>query len=111
MTASFIRARPRLGAALALLEAQGLPTSDLSDEHMPHFFYLGADSAPSALIGVELHGESALLRSLVVRDSDRGNGMASALMRHAEHYAAEQQAKAMYLLTTTAERYFEQRGY
>jgi amino-acid N-acetyltransferase len=32
-------------------------------------------------------------------------------VRHAEEYAAAHQMRALYLLTTTAETYFEHRGY
>jgi N-acetylglutamate synthase-like GNAT family acetyltransferase len=47
---------------VALLEAEGLPASDLTEEHLEHFFFTGT-------------------------------------------------VRALYLLTTTAETYFEHRGY
>lgn len=51
---------------MALLEAEKLPASDLTETHLEHFFFTGADGAPSALVGLEIYGEAALLRSLVV---------------------------------------------
>jgi amino-acid N-acetyltransferase len=106
-----IRARPPHASVVALLAAEGLPISDLTEPHLQHFFFTGADGAPSALVGLELYGEVALLRSLVVSSEARTQGLGYALVRHAEEYAATHQVSAIYLLTTTAESYFERRGY
>jgi amino-acid N-acetyltransferase len=106
-----IRERPPHLSVVALLEAQGLPASDLTEAHLEHFFFTGSDGAPSALVGLEIHGEAALLRSLVVSAAARTQGLGSALVLHAEAYAAAHQVRALYLLTTTAESYFEHRGY
>lgn len=106
-----IREQPPHLSVVALLEAEGLPASDLTESHLEHFFFTGSDGAPSALIGLELHGESALLRSLVVSAAARTQGLGSALVLHAEQYAAAHQVRSIYLLTTTAEHYFERRGY
>jgi amino-acid N-acetyltransferase len=78
---------------------------------LEHFFFTGSDGAPSALVGLEIYGEAALLRSLVVSAAARTQGLGSALVRHAEEYAAAHQVRALYLLTSTAEAYFERRGY
>jgi len=61
-----IRERPPHLSVVALLEAEGLPTSDLTEAHLEHFFFTGTDGAPSALVGLEIYGNAALLRSLVV---------------------------------------------
>jgi amino-acid N-acetyltransferase len=106
-----IRARPSLLKAAALLEAQGLPVSDITDEHLEHFFYFGSCGSPTALVGVEVYGTDALLRSLVVANAARAQGLGSSLVEHAEDYAASRQVSAMYLLTTTAESFFRRRGY
>jgi amino-acid N-acetyltransferase len=106
-----IRERPPHLSVLALLEAEGLPASDLTEAHLEHFFFTGSDGAPSALVGLEIYEEAALLRSLVVSAAARIQGLGSALVLHAEQYAASHQVRALYLLTTTAESYFEHRGY
>jgi amino-acid N-acetyltransferase len=106
-----IRERPPHLSVVALLEAEGLPASDLTETHLQHFFFTGSDGAPSALVGLEIYGEFALLRSLVVSAAARTQGLGSALVVHAEEYAAAHQVRAVYLLTTTAETYFEHRGY
>ena len=107
---TILRRPTRLGA-LALLEAAQLPTADLSDGHLDHFFYLGPPAAPTGLVGCEIHGSDGLLRSLVVTPVNRGAGTGSALVEHVEAYARKQGVRAMYLLTTTAEEFFARRGY
>jgi len=106
-----IRGRPPRATAVALLEAQGLPVSDITDEHLEHFFYIGSDGSPIGLVGVEIYGTDALLRSLVVADTARTQGIGASLVQHAEDYATSHSVAAMYLLTTTAEGFFERRGY
>jgi amino-acid N-acetyltransferase len=106
-----IRGRPPRATAVALLEAQGLPISDITDEHLEHFFYIGSDGSPIGLVGVEIYGTNALLRSLVVADTARTQGIGASLVQHAEDYAASHSVAAVYLLTTTAESFFERRGY
>ena len=58
-----ISARPGLRATATLLNAAGLPSIDLTPAHLEHFFYCGTAEAPTALIGVELYGADALLRT------------------------------------------------
>jgi amino-acid N-acetyltransferase len=106
-----IRGRPLRSAAVALLAAEGLPVADLTDAHLEHFFCAGFDGSPTALVGLEIYGTDALLRSLVVGADARTKGLGSALVRHAEHYAAARHVQAIYLLTTTAEAFFERLGY
>jgi amino-acid N-acetyltransferase len=106
-----IRERPPRLSVVALLEAEGLPATDLTDAHLKHFFFTGTDGAPSALVGLEIYGDAALLRSLVVSGPARTQGLGSALVLHAEEYAAAHRVHSLYLLTTTAEAYFERRGY
>jgi amino-acid N-acetyltransferase len=106
-----IRRRPPRSTAVALLQAQGLPFLDITVEHLDHFFFVGSDGSPTGLVGVEIYGIDALLRSLVVAENARTQGLGSALVQHAEDYAAAHHVAAMYLLTTTAERFFQRRNY
>jgi amino-acid N-acetyltransferase len=62
-------------------------------------------------VGLEINGADALLRSLVVCASERRKGLGAVLVRHAESYAASKGVRSIYLLTTTAETFFRQRGY
>jgi amino-acid N-acetyltransferase len=110
-TPLIIRSRPPRAAAVTLLEAQGLPFSDITAEHLEHFLYAGSDASPTGMVGVEIYGAVGLLRSLVVADYARTQGLGSALVQQAESYAAARQVSALYLLTTTAEKFFQRRGY
>ncbi len=102
---------PSLAVVVALLEAAELPASDLSVAHMRHFFYVGAETGPLGIVGIEPCGPDALLRSLVVRADARGTGLGGALVARAESHARSQGISTLYLLTTTAERFFAARGY
>jgi amino-acid N-acetyltransferase len=106
-----IRGRPPRSTAVALLQSQGLPISDITDEHMEHFFFVGSDGSPTGLIGLELYGSDALLRSLVVGQNARGKGLGSILVEQAEQHAAAEGIRSIYLLTTTAESFFKRLGY
>jgi amino-acid N-acetyltransferase len=108
---SVIRPRPVLTAAKSLLDAVQLPTADLTEAHCDHFFYWGTADAPSGLVGLELFGEVALLRSLAVSPGARSSGMGTALVQYAENNARTQGVRTMYLLTTTAEGFFLRLGY
>jgi amino-acid N-acetyltransferase len=96
---------------VALLQAQGLPVSDITGEHLEHFFFVGSDGSPTGLVGLELYGTDALLRSLVVAENARGKGLGSTLIAHAEQYAAAKGVRSLYLLTSTAEAFFKRLGY
>ncbi len=106
-----IRARPPRYAVVALLQAQGLPVADITEEHLEHFFFAGPDGSPTGLVGLELHGPNALLRSLAVGDNARRKGLGSTLVEHAEQYAISKNVRSIYLLTTTAETFFKRLGY
>jgi amino-acid N-acetyltransferase len=110
-TAQTITAGPVPAAARSLLAAANLPTSDLTDARLTTFLYCGPATAPSALIGLELYGTDALLRSLVVDPALRAKGLGSALVGRAEAQAATHGVGTLYLLTTTAEAFFSRRGY
>lgn len=111
MAATVIHLAPSRDAAAAMLEANGLPAADLTADHMRHFFYAGPARNPEGLVGIEIHGADALLRSLVVAAELRSTGLGSALVLRAESHARAQGVRSMYLLTTTAERFFARRGY
>jgi amino-acid N-acetyltransferase len=94
-----------------LLRACNLPASDLSPAHLEHFFACGVAAAPQGVVGLELYGQVALLRSLAVAADCRGTGCGTALVAQAESYARSASVMQLYLLTTTAERFFERLGY
>jgi len=88
-----------------------LPCSDLTAAHLEHFFGCGSMGAPDGIVGLELYESVALLRSLAVSSSCRGRGCGTALVAQAELFAKSRGAEEVYLLTSTAERFFERLGY
>lgn len=103
--------KPDRAAATKLLADAQLPVADLTEEHLDQFFYCGPAQSPSGLVGLELYGPDALLRSLVVTNRARNKGLAAALVAHAENFARPQGVRSIFLLTTTAETFFANRGY
>jgi amino-acid N-acetyltransferase len=103
--------QPERTGAIRLLEAAALPSADLTDAHMEHFFYCGSASAPDGLVGLEFRGPDVLLRSLVVASDRQRTGLGDALVAKAEAYARSRGVRSVFLLTTTAESFFKKRGY
>jgi amino-acid N-acetyltransferase len=104
-------AEPRdLSGVVLLLAGAGLPTEGV-DEHLRSFFVEDEDGRLSGVAGLELYGEHALLRSVVVAGSARGTGLGSTLTRHALEEARVRGVHAVYLLTTTAEAFFPRFGF
>ena len=101
----------RLAAVTRLLHEAKLPTADLTEAHLQHFLARGAEDAPDAVVGLELYPPVALLRSLAVAAPSRGRGLGANLLSEAERYAKSRDVKEIYLLTTTAERFFARSGY
>jgi amino-acid N-acetyltransferase len=94
---------------LQLLERSRLPTGDLA-QAKPVFMGV-RETALVGVVGVEPLGRFGLLRSLAVTEDARGRGLGSDLAQAAEQWAAEQGIEELYLLTTTAERFFARRTY
>jgi amino-acid N-acetyltransferase len=95
-----------------LLAACNLPTDDLQDAaNNLRLFGSRADGHLLGLVGLEMHGADALLRSLAVAYAARGQGLGDELLAYAERQAAIHGVQTLYLLTTTAEVFFAQRGY
>ena len=60
---------------------------------------------------LELYSDGALLRSVAVSRASQGNRLGRELTDAAIHLAQERHAPAIYLLTTTADRYFPRFGF
>ena len=93
-----------------LLAECGLPEQDLTPAHMDDFLSLVAGGRLTGCIGLEIYGETALLRSLAVGPGWRGRGYGAQLLAAAEAHAAARGVRTLYLLTTTAERFFTAHG-
>ena len=106
-----IFANPHEPAVKKLLAESDLPTADITAQHLTHFFGYGQGSDLDGVVGLELYGGEALLRSLAVSPGRRASGIGSRLVAHAERYAQDRGVQALYLLTTTAESFFRRLGY
>jgi len=100
-----------LAAVTRLLGEAALPSAALNEAKLAHFLGRGAHEAPEGVVGLELYPPVALLRSLAVASNVRGRGVGRALLADAERYARSHEVKDIYLLTTTAERFFARAGY
>jgi amino-acid N-acetyltransferase len=94
-----------------LLDIEFLPSADLTEEALEHFLVHRDQLGVAGVIGLQLFGEVALLRSLVVSGERMGCGIGRSLVTAAETLAAELRVRSIYLLTTTAADFFEYRGF
>jgi N-acetylglutamate synthase-like GNAT family acetyltransferase len=99
-----------LPAMAALLAAEGLPQIDVA-EGITHFQVLDDGQSIVATAGIESHGSSALLRSVVVAPERRGRGLARRLTEHMMALAGELGHGELYLLTMDAHEYFAGLGF
>jgi amino-acid N-acetyltransferase len=92
-----------------LLDAQ-LPTDGVAASLAT---FLVADDAGTLVgaAGLELCGNHALLRSVVIAPAWQGRGLGRALVNRAIAEAEARRLHALYLLTTTAEHYFPAFGF
>ena len=98
-------------AVRALLAAADLPVADLTAARLDDLWACGAGEDLAGVIGLEVYGTVALLRSLAVAPDWRGRSMGSALLARAERVARQRGVQALYRLTTTAADFFARHGY
>jgi amino-acid N-acetyltransferase len=98
------------GAIATLLERCGLPTAGLVDCG-PELFVARDRDAIVGSAGLEVRGRDALLRSVAVDAANRGRRLGEQLTETALNRAQALGLDGVYLLTTTAERYFPRFGF
>jgi amino-acid N-acetyltransferase len=96
---------------LELLKDSEMPVEDLVSASPAQFLVARRDDATAGCVGIELTGRYALIRSLAVGKTNRGEGIGSRLLQAAEDLCQQQGVRAVYLLTLTAEPFFARRGY
>lgn len=94
----------------ALLQENELPTEDIQRELL-HFMVAEADDVLAGSAGLECFDEYALLRSVVIGKSYRNLGLATQLVNSLFEHAKQQGVKKIFLITNTAETYFERKGF
>ena len=96
---------------IALIKACGLITDDITDEMLRNFLVARKGDQIVGVIGLEIVGTDALLRSLAVSEQFRNQGVARMLMEAIQRYALSQRLGMLFLLTLTAETFFIERGF
>jgi amino-acid N-acetyltransferase len=105
-------AKPEFEAQIKqLLAACDLPHEDIRSSLLRHFWVAGEIDSLAGVVGLEILGKDALLRSLVVAPQARGNGLGKKLTAKAEQHAQNSQVDTLYLLTLTAADFFKKLGY
>jgi amino-acid N-acetyltransferase len=99
-----------LPAVERLLAASQLPVDGVRD-NFSSFVVADDNGAIAGAIGLEKYGSVALLRSAVVSPDHRGSGIGRRLVEQLLERAEEAGVDEMYLLTTTAEKYFPRFGF
>jgi amino-acid N-acetyltransferase len=94
----------------ALLEQLNLPLAGV-DEHLPTILVAREDEHIVGTAGLELYADGALLRSVAVEPGRQGQQLGHQLTEAALHLATTNGANTVFLLTTTAERFFPQFGF
>jgi amino-acid N-acetyltransferase len=99
-----------LAAVEQLLTASGLPTDGVADA-LCTFIVAESDERIVGVVGLEICCEHALLRSTAVAPEWRDRGLGRQLVERIIAEAETRNIRALYLLTTTAERYFPTFGF
>ena len=99
-----------LPAVLELLRHSQLPTDDL-ERHLPTMLVARHDGRIVGSAALEVYGSGALLRSVAVNATRRGEGVGHRLTEAALDLARHHKVRTVYLLTTTAGDFFPRFGF
>ena len=99
------------GALMAALARAKLPTADVEAPGRLFWRFETTDEVPVGFGGLEVHGDDALLRSLVTLPPVRGRGIGSAMVAALEFEARLHECRNLWLITNTAAEFYERLGY
>ena len=102
--------RSDLDAVVELLAASKLPVEGVA-ESLDGFIVAETDGRLAGVAGLERCAENALLRSVAVAEEWRGRGVGNALVTRLLSDAERDGIDRIFLLTTTAERWFPAFGF
>jgi amino-acid N-acetyltransferase len=94
----------------ALITAEGLPAYGLA-EYLETFFVLDEGRRAVGCAGLEIYGEAALLRSVVVAPERRGRVGGRRLVEAALAEARRHDVRRVYLFTMHADGFFSRMGF
>lgn len=99
-----------LGQLRESLNQAGLPCDDVGEPGL-QFYRFDVDGKWIAYGGLEGSGPDLLLRSIVVSEAHRGEGLGKAVLSKLEQHAVSQGAVRLHLLTQSAVGFFAANGY
>ena len=99
--------RPEVESVLTSLK---LPIAGIGD-WLEGFWLAEHDGTIVGLAGIELYSDGALLRSVGVLPGWQGSGVGKIVVNQALDSARRAGCREVFLLTTTAERYFPRLGF
>lgn len=100
-----------LPVIINLLKTERLPTADLTETMLSDFVIASINGETVGCIGLEICTTTALLRSLIVLQSYRGQGISNQLFNHITSVLHGKKVSDVYLLTDTAFMYFLHKGF
>lgn len=93
-----------------ILSTHNLPVQGV-EKHLDNFLVAEAEGTIIGTIGLEHYNETGLLRSAAVTPPFQNKGVGDRLVNTMIEYAREKNIKQIYLLTETAGKYFEKKGF
>ncbi len=103
-------AREDAGLVRKALRAAGLPDDDVEADGVTLYVF-EQDDGVVGYGGLEICGENALVRSIVVDPEKRNLGVGRRIVERLLTNAARQGVRRAFLLTTDAQAYFERLGF
>jgi amino-acid N-acetyltransferase len=94
-----------------MVQSEGLPADGIA-ENLDNFLLIrGGDGRLLGVAGAEVYERQALLRSVCVARSERGKSLGATLTGAVVSLVQSYGCTEIYLLTTTADKYFERHGF
>jgi amino-acid N-acetyltransferase len=93
-----------------LVDAE-LPIDGLEEQFGESYVIAELEGGVVGAGGIEVHGEYGLLRSVVVREAERGHGLGELIVNDRLRWSARKGLRAVYLLTITVPEFFEHIGF
>ena len=110
LLATPLAACERDGLRTALVKA-GLPADDVDAPHLLFWRFESPADIPAGFGGIEMHGNDALLRSVVTLPPLRRIGLGRAIVAALEVEARSLKCRTIYLVTTSEAQFFRRLGY
>jgi amino-acid N-acetyltransferase len=99
-----------LKGIVELLTSNQLPTIDISESSV-QLFAATVNNQLIGSIGIEKYNQIGLLRSLAVESKYKNQKVGERLIQYLLDFCINEKITELYLLTTTAEKYFDKFGF